>query len=118
MSGKDVVITEAMLDAGIEARMRTHAVSDIYTAMRRAELDATPAARATTVRVRIAVAVDHAGWWAASGHATDQLRTDDELKRGLFLDPLHQGEAYHWIKADVPIPQREAATVIEGLCCE
>ena len=118
MSGKDVVITEAMLDAGLDARIafRTKPIGElvlaIYTAMRRAELDATSAASGATVRVRIAVAVDCNGKWYASGVSRwNDQRVLDEMP----ILGLAEGETYHWIEADVPVPQRVAATVIEGV---
>ena len=63
-----------------------------------------------TVRVRIRVAVDKLGQWAAAG----LWRYDDAKAQDLiFIDDLEPGEAYHWIEADVPVPPEEQ--VIAGL---
>lgn len=60
------------------------------------------------VRVRIAVAVDHMGQWAAHG----LWRHDDaENKKNVFVDDLEPGEAYYWIEATLPVPMTAA---IEG----
>lgn len=66
----------------------------------------------TTVRVRILVAVDDKGQWAATGYH----RYDEEEARDIvFTDDLGEALAYHWIEADVPIP---TPLTIEGVVQE
>ena len=63
----------------------------------------------TTVRVRIAVAVDCQDNWAAAARSG----VDDGDKREMvFLDGAGEGEHWHWVEADVPVPTE---TTIEGL---
>lgn len=60
-----------------------------------------------TVRVRIAVAVDPQGRWAAQGwFASDPDWTD-------VICDVGSGEVRYWIEADVPLPAPPA--VIEGV---
>ena len=61
------------------------------------------------VRVRIAVAVSPNGEWAAAGYSGN--KSDNDVKEMVFIDGLPDGEQFHWIEADVPIPQVET---IEG----
>jgi hypothetical protein len=61
-----------------------------------------------TVRVRILVAVDCKGKWIACGSS------DHSAKEIIFIDNLEDGEIYHWVEADVPLPA-EAGPAIEGI---
>jgi len=61
-----------------------------------------------TVRVRILVAVDRNGKWAACGYSWS------DAKESIFIDDLEDGEVYHWVEADVPLPA-EAGPAIEGV---
>ena len=60
------------------------------------------------VRVRIAVAVNSKCEWAAFGFSKN---TDKEMKEAVFVDDMAEGEQFHWIEADVPVPQEQ---IIEG----
>lgn len=60
-----------------------------------------------TVRVRVLVAVDRRGKWAACG------ASDHDAKEIIYIDDLEDGEIYHWVEADVPLPA-EAGPAIEG----
>lgn len=68
-----------------------------------------------TVRVRIAVAVDETGDWSAAGWRMHPSRKagkhDDELKE-IALDRV-QGKCvgFHWIEADIPIPETTTQVV-------
>ena len=120
MSAKDVVITEAMMDAGVEARNGTYQKTDnlvaaIYTAMHNAKSDTAPASSVPTVRVRIAVAVDYEGGWNGEGRSADYRHSDAAIQSSVSRQGLGEGLTFHWIEADVPIPQRKVVTVIEGL---
>jgi hypothetical protein len=64
-----------------------------------------------TVRVRILVATDRKGQWVAGGYWKN---TSDEAKEWLYIDDLEDGEIYHWIEADVPLPAEDGPT-IEGV---
>lgn len=62
-----------------------------------------------TVKVRILVAVDPAGVWSSHGYSG----ADDLVLRDFIaVDYLDVGHAYHWITAEVPIPE---ATDIMGV---
>lgn len=63
---------------------------------------------ARTVRVRIAVAVTPDGAWSAFGYSGYD---EKGVKESVFIDDLPEGEQFHWIEADVPIP---VATTIPG----
>jgi hypothetical protein len=66
-----------------------------------------------TVRVRIAVAVDHTGAWSAGG--TSEYASDDKRNREcVYLEGLQEGEVFHWVEADVPVPVLQPETVFEG----
>ena len=59
-------------------------------------------------RVRILVAIDAKGEWSATGfHRWD----DAEAMDCIFIDDLGVHLSYHWIEADVPIPE---PSTIEG----
>lgn len=63
-----------------------------------------------TVRVRIAVAVDHTGDWYAYG------ARDSADSMSSAIDGVLDGEARYWVEADLPIPTIPvvAGTVSEG----
>lgn len=63
-----------------------------------------------TVRVRIAVAVDHKGNWACSGMRG--CRDWDDAMQWGQLDDLEDGESRHIVWADLPLPS--PATEVEG----
>lgn len=66
-----------------------------------------------TVRVRIAVAVDNLGGWAAYGASGEdpiplQYTASDARASGEPAYPDEcMAEAFHWIEADVPVPVRQ-----------
>lgn len=71
-----------------------------------------------TVRVRIAVAVDETGDWSASGWRLTPGRSPaghyDEMQ-GIALDGvMGKHVVYHWIEADIPIPE-ETTHVVEPI---
>lgn len=69
----------------------------------------------TTVRVRILVAVDRRGKWLAYGWGPSSEQLDAErIKEAMALDDIEDGEIYHWVEADVPLPA-EAGPAIEGV---
>lgn len=55
---------------------------------------------AKTVKVRIAVAVDPDGKWAATGW--EGLKTDEAFD--FILDDLKHGESRFWLTAELPVP--------------
>lgn len=61
-----------------------------------------------TVRVRIAVAVCPNGEWQARG---DSTHTDEESKDIIYMCDLPTGETWHFIEADIPLPEPQT---IEG----
>ena len=65
-----------------------------------------------TVKVRIAVAVDHSGAWSASGWDTkmDQKRYEQEAF-GCVIENLESGEARYWIEAELQVPEKISGTV-------
>lgn len=65
-----------------------------------------------TVRARIAVAVDHNGRWSACGGSI--LSGDEETRAAVFVDDLADGEVFHWVEADIPVPEKIASGVIQG----
>ena len=77
------------------------------------ELDKTPKDK-KTVRVRIAVFVNDKGQWAAAGYSGG----DDENSRivacDLTADFSGDQDEWHWIEADVPLPEPEQPKTIEG----
>lgn len=66
-----------------------------------------------TVRVRILVAVDDKGDWGALGH---HGQSDEETRTRITFTDKSRGIRYHWIEADVPLP--EAETTIAGTVSE
>ncbi len=54
-----------------------------------------------TVRVRIAVAVDQDGDWAASGHSGNK---DPNMPFEWILDDIAPGESRYYVEADLPVP--------------
>lgn len=62
-----------------------------------------------TIRVRIAIAISPDESWAAYGYW--DAKTDKDIKDGLFIDGIADGEQVHWIEADVPVP---APQIIAG----
>lgn len=62
-----------------------------------------------TVRVRIAVAVDETGDWASSGwrlSTRNKPESQYDDMQGIALDGVNgKVIGYHWIEADIPIPQ-------------
>lgn len=64
-----------------------------------------------TVRVRILVAVDADGGWICHGASGE---SDKEKRDCIFLENIKDGEIFHWIEADVPLPA-EAGPEIEGI---
>jgi hypothetical protein len=71
-----------------------------------------------TVRVRIAVAVDDRGWWAAFGTGCQHGNQDDDSMKA-EADTSGMGrEVWHFIEADMPIPAKVEPQVIEGTVTE
>jgi hypothetical protein len=68
----------------------------------------TPEEKPKTVRVRFPVAINSKGEWAAFGlwHYNDA-----QMKGSVFVDDMSEGEIFHYIEADVPLP---VAETIEG----
>lgn len=64
----------------------------------------------SAVRVRILVAVDDKGNWAAYGVGDQEECADHTYCQARGEFPT--GCRYHWIEADVPLP--EAESMIEG----
>ena len=56
---------------------------------------------ARTVRVRIAVAVDPDGGWSAWGGSG----VKDHVSMSYATDGVGEGEARHWVEADLPVPE-------------
>jgi hypothetical protein len=66
-----------------------------------------------TVRVRIAVAVEEDGGWAASGHTSDT----DEVSGRCALDETGRwcgNHVIHYVEATLPVPQRPKGVTVEG----
>ena len=63
-----------------------------------------------TQRVRILVAIDGKGNWASANCGGQ--RDDDVLNDHIRVDYLDDPFVFHWIEADVPIPQE---TTIAGV---
>lgn len=68
-----------------------------------------------TVRVRIAVAVNHLAAWSAAG-STDSSKKASQDQAVEFLDYDNEDnrvpETVVWVEADVPIPEKD--TTVEG----
>lgn len=64
-----------------------------------------------TVRVRIAVAVDRSGQWAACGGPS--VADDWHGAMDCMLNWIEEGEARYWVEAELPIP-RGSYPVVEG----
>jgi hypothetical protein len=64
-----------------------------------------------TVRVRILVAVDRNGKWISHGASGE---SEAEARQWIFIEDLEEGEVYHWIEADVPLPV-DAGPAIKGM---
>lgn len=65
----------------------------------------------STVRVRIALAVDRNGAWSASGWNTKSTPANYERDVfGCVIENLEPGEARYWVEAEVALPA--AATVL------
>ncbi len=63
----------------------------------------TRVAGARGVRVRILVAVDDKGQWASAGY---ELKGDtNDPREWIAIDDLTEVMRYHWIEADVPLPE-------------
>lgn len=54
----------------------------------------------TTVKVRIAVAVDPDGDWNACGWSS----ATDKTARDLATETVGEGEAVYWLEAELPVP--------------
>lgn len=54
-----------------------------------------------TKRVRIAIAIDRAGDWQAFGGSS--CKTDRDIKEGVFVDALLDGEQFRFIEAEIPL---------------
>lgn len=65
-----------------------------------------------TVRVRILVAVDDKGQWVSAGYYSGAEAANNNPKEWIALDDLTEVMRYHWIEADIPLP--EAETTIAG----
>lgn len=63
------------------------------------------------VKVRIFVAVDPRGMWAASGWSREDGTVDDEAVMDMALDLIDPGEARYWVEAELPLP---SVPVVEG----
>lgn len=65
-----------------------------------------------TVKVRIALAVDHKGDWCANGWSTksDAKRYEADAF-GCAVENIEPGEARYWIEAEVQVPERLVGTV-------
>jgi hypothetical protein len=69
---------------------------------------------AKTTRVRVLVIMDHCGNYEAKG-ASDVA--DEEIADNLYPSLTRLVGvpwSYQWIEADVPIPEKQPETVIEG----
>lgn len=68
-----------------------------------------------TVRVRIAVAVDEGGDWASAGWrrqgGTTEQKYDDETQGCALEGVMGTHVAFHWIEADVPLPETKLIVV-------
>lgn len=73
------------------------------------------AAMSKRVKVRVAVAVDPSGNWAAYGFSrTDDSPADKEAWE-VVLDIVEDGEARYWVTAELPVPEMvETAGAVES----
>jgi hypothetical protein len=57
------------------------------------------------VKVRIAVAVDADGKWAASGWGTQAYSTTRDLPMEIAIEGVEAGENRYWVEAELEIPE-------------
>jgi hypothetical protein len=60
-----------------------------------------------TVKVRIAVAVDHEGNWYAIGHPSAGEDSEQTFADACAFGCLEEREAHYWITAEVPVPDAD-----------
>jgi hypothetical protein len=58
-----------------------------------------------TVKVRIAIAVDREGKWAAYGFSRTDGSPANEEAWEIVLDIVDDGEARYWVTAELPVPE-------------
>ena len=63
-----------------------------------------------TVKVRIAVAVDHYGNWNASGWLNHDGKIAEGEAMDIAIDGVNEGEAKYWVEAELPIPEPQVFT--------
>ncbi len=66
-----------------------------------------------TVKVRVPVAVDHEGRYAACRWWNEGREGDWRDFMDVALDELHEGEARYWLTAELPIPEVEVEAEVE-----
>lgn len=99
--GDGLIDTEEML-------RQTAATADELDDWRTSVKAEREAARAGTVRVRVAVAVQPDGDW----NAVSWRDGTDDNNRGMAIDPMSDEAVVHFVEADVPLPT--GAVTVEG----
>jgi hypothetical protein len=63
-----------------------------------------------TVRVRILVATDDKGHWTSAGYDSGSSE-DNDPRSWIAIDDLSEVMRYHWVEADVPLPEPEQTII-------